>query len=314
MNFVLFVNLLAVLTSCLVILPLSYAQDDPDVSPIAAWLFDDGFGKLNQDAVGIVEDRTGNGHDGRIVGDVKWRRGRYGMALEFLSDDEDWGHVQVPHHDDLSLQAFTITAWIKVAKLIGPQKKVKTDAEPAQMIVDKEVLLIAPNKVAAVKNRNYSMWIRADGNPGSFACGFWNSFPEKNPLETERTKRVTDDEWHFVACAFDGNTLSAFVDGNELSKIENKKVQGITPKLHKVKAPLYIGAQQQPQPLVGEHAFEKGIQGVGGTVDDVALYNVGLAPETLKSIMELGLAGKYGYRPVSPKDKLTTTWAKLKAE
>jgi len=191
---------------------------------------------------------------------------------------------------------------------------VKTDAALAQMIVDKEVLLIAPNKIAAVKNRNYSVWIRADGNPGSFACGFWNSFPEKNSLETERTKKVTDDEWHFVACAFDGNTLSDFVDGKELSKIENKKVQGITPKLHKVKAPLYIGAQQQPQPLVGEHAFDKGIQGVGGLVDEVALYNVGLAPETLTSVMELGLAGKYGYRPVSPKDKLATTWAKLKAE
>ena len=314
MKFFFFMHLLVISTSCLVVLPFSYAQDELEVSPVAAWLFDEGFGKLNQDAAGMVKDGTDSGHDGKIVGDVKWRRGRFGMALEFLSDDEDWGHVQVPHHDDLSLQAFTITAWIKVAKVIGPQKKVKTDAEPAQMIVDKEVLLIAPNNVAAVKNRNYSMWIRADGSPGSFACGFWNSFPEKNPVETERTEKVTDDEWHFVACVYDGNTLSAYVDGKDLSRIDNKKVQGIQPKLHRVGAPLYIGAQQQPQPLVGEQVFEKGIQGVGGVVDDVAIYNIGLGPEALASVMELGLAGKYGFQPVNPRDKLATTWAKLKAD
>ncbi|MDE0503594.1 MAG: hypothetical protein OXI86_05895, partial [Candidatus Poribacteria bacterium] len=100
MNIFILVSLFVFLASCLVIPPFSHAQDDLEVTPIAAWLFDEGFGKLNQVAAGVVEDRTGNGHDGRIVGDVKWRRGRFGMALEFLSDDEDWGHVQVPHHDD----------------------------------------------------------------------------------------------------------------------------------------------------------------------------------------------------------------------
>ena len=313
MKFTMILSLLIILASFLVILPFTHAQGELEVRPIAAWLFDEGFGKLNQNAAGMVEDGTDNGHDGKIVGDVKWRRGRFGMALEFLSDDEDWGHVQVPHHDDLSLQAFTISAWIKVPHVLDPPKKIETDTEPAQMIVDKEVLIVA-NGVAHVKTRNYSMWIRSDGSPGSFACGFWNIFPEIVPRETGRTKTVTDDQWHFVACAYDGETLVAYVDGKDLGKIENKKVQGIQPRLHLTDAPLYIGAQQEPQPGLGKHVFEKGIQGVGGLVDDVALFDTGLPGEEIKSLMELGLAGKYGFQAVSPGGKLATTWATIKAK
>ena len=65
-----------VFLSYCVILPLAYAE------VVGAWTFD--RGEINQEAQGRIEDVSGNGHHGKIVGRVKWRNGKRGTALEFL--------------------------------------------------------------------------------------------------------------------------------------------------------------------------------------------------------------------------------------
>ena len=308
-----------VTASLFVMSPLAVSQDA--AQPIAAWLFDDGIGKLNRSATGVVMDSTGNGHDGEVVGAPKWRWGRYGTALQFGLDPSDpggtaWSFIRVPHHEDLALREFTMTAWIKVKDIVSP----------LQSIIGK-VVNVPPK---GMDYTNYFMWIssrdRVHGafepnGPGNVSCGFFISFPSDKGVWIDRkTAAVTDDKWHFVACAYSPPWLVAYVDGKEVGKAENKK-NGLLGKPHtKHEMPVYIGARPIQQlnrvdvPPNTPLDFDTGRDGIGGLVDEVALFASGLPEEEIKNLMELGLAGKYGYRSVDRTGKLATTWAQIKAK
>jgi len=166
---------------------------------VGVWLFDEASGK-------IVNDASGNGLEGEIVGAVKWSKGKFGTALAF-----DGGNVTIPHQDSMDLTQFTITAWIKVPKIV----------DPYQMIAGKE----------AWPDRNYSMWIR----PGIMTFGF--TTPGAAQDIQVASKEVTDDKWHFVVGSYDKKTLTPYVDGEKLGT----RVAGPKPATNK--APLMIGAQ-----------------------------------------------------------------------
>lgn len=57
-------------------------------------------------------DVSGNGHDGTLIGGIERSQdGKYGGALEFNGTDSE---VDVPYHEDLNPEVFTITAWANV--------------------------------------------------------------------------------------------------------------------------------------------------------------------------------------------------------
>ena len=300
-------SLLMVFVSFFTMLPFTHAK------VVGAWLFDDGWRTINQRASGFVEDATGNGHDGEIAGTPRWRVGKFGSALEFAPDADDpeaasWSYVKVPYHADLDLTQFTFTAWIKVPKTL----------DPLQMIINREFNFDL---------RNYALWIRTandgewplqggGGRAGDFACAWGTAFPAVKHFGVEKTQNVTNNQWHFVACSFDGVMMTAYVDGKKRGTEENKLEQGIRPKPNKPKeAPLLIGARALHDWVGSTRPFIKGIDGVGGLVDDVGLFDTGLSAEEIQGIMELGLAKKYDeIRAVNPRGKLATTWAELKAQ
>ena len=146
---------------------------------IGVWLFDEGNGNK-------VKDASGNGHDGEIVGEVAWADGKFEKALKF-----DGGHVLVPHEDVMNLRQWTMTAWIKVPKIV----------DPYQVIVGKE----------AWPNRNYTMWIR----PGVMTFGF--TLPGGAQDLQVGSKEVTDNQWHFVAGVYDEKNLIPYVDGEQFN-------------------------------------------------------------------------------------------------
>ena len=93
----------------LTILPLSaYAAVDKDT--VAVWLFDEGAGDT-------VRDFSGNGHDGKLMGDPKWTGAEHGKGLDFEGDIANY--VEVPHSDDLNLEQWTIEGWFLVRSVIG---------------------------------------------------------------------------------------------------------------------------------------------------------------------------------------------------
>ncbi|MDQ1329160.1 MAG: hypothetical protein QG641_2449, partial [Candidatus Poribacteria bacterium] len=71
--------------------------------PLGYWPFDDGSGD-------IATDKSGNGHDAKIV-DAKWiKAGKFKMALEF---DGKSSYVDIPQSDAMETwEAFTFMAWI----------------------------------------------------------------------------------------------------------------------------------------------------------------------------------------------------------
>ena len=146
---------------------------------IGVWLFDEGVGE-------IIKDVSGNGHHGEIVGEVARAAGKFEGALEF-----DGGHVLVPHADVMNLRQWTMTAWIKVPKIV----------DPYQVILGKE----------AWPDRNYTMWIR----PGVMTFGF--TLPGGAQDLQVGSKVVTDNQWHFVAGVYDEKNLIPYVDGERFN-------------------------------------------------------------------------------------------------
>ena len=81
---------------------LTHAADD---GIVAYWDF-------NEKHEDTAKDSSGNGHDGNLLGDPQWTNdGYFGGALEF---DQVGDEVNVPFHEDLNQETFTICAWANV--------------------------------------------------------------------------------------------------------------------------------------------------------------------------------------------------------
>lgn len=85
------------------------------LQPVFAQVSDDGLvaqWRFNENSGDIASDSSGNGHDGTLMGDPQWtNNGYFGGALEF---DQTADEVNVPYHEDLNLETFTVTAWANV--------------------------------------------------------------------------------------------------------------------------------------------------------------------------------------------------------
>ncbi len=87
-----------------VVITSTYAAIPPDIV-VAAWTFE-GDGA-------IVEDISGNGHSGEIVGDAqRVDDGQFGKAILFPGNISSY--IQVPDHPDLNItDSISLMAWFK---------------------------------------------------------------------------------------------------------------------------------------------------------------------------------------------------------
>jgi len=83
-------------------------ENPPSTEPIAHWPLDETSGPTAQDVEG--------GHDGDLTSGPVWMPGHIDGGLSFDGTDD---YVNVPHQDTLSLQTFTISAWVNPAQLNG---------------------------------------------------------------------------------------------------------------------------------------------------------------------------------------------------
>lgn len=164
---------------------------------LGIWTMDDGSGK-------VVKDLSGNGNDGEITGNAKWVDGKIGKALEFSG-----GNVKVPHKEELNLETFSMTVWLKIPSVVAPY----------QMVMGKE----------AWPNRNYSMWLLPDKvNVG---------VTEPNDIQKQSEAVVVDGKWHHVAATYDKKFLKLYVDGAPSGQV------ALSTKPLQCDAPFMIGAQ-----------------------------------------------------------------------
>jgi len=153
------------------------AEIDPETI-VAAWLCDEGKGK-------ILKDSSGNGHDGKFVKKEGWtKEGKFGNALEFTGDHGN--NVEVPHDDSLTLKEWTITAWVKQEQT--PEWSVVLVKDPANGL------------------QNYALDMNKEGRVFSeITCAAkWSDCGSKTV--------VRDEEWHFLAASYDGKKLHIYVD------------------------------------------------------------------------------------------------------
>lgn len=230
----------------------SYAEIDHE-SIVGVWLFDEG----RDDA---AEDSSGNGHNGKILGNVKWTDSKFGKALEFPGVSGNF--VSIPDEEDLNLVTWSITTWIKIEEVKGSECHVVIKEEPGNV-------------------RNYGIIVKPGFAYPTFTSGpgVWKNIAGKTP--------VTDDEWRHIAATYDKTLERLYVDGVLDVQIGFTDIPDTTP------GPLGIGSggtKGDVGPVIGV-IDEVAVFNVALTEDDINdIMNSGL--EMALGITAVSSAGK----------------------
>ena len=187
-----------------------------------------------------------------------------------LEFDGKEDHIIIAHSDTLNLNEMTVTAWVHL-------RSYPDDAR----IITKEEGVIAPWTV-------YSLQMSGAGE----------SKLEFRPTINGQRQRVPSNgdvplnQWTHIAATFDGKEVVLYLNG----EIDNKAPH--VGEMMQNKKDLWFGASEFWDPRFFD-----------GLMDDVALFNVALSQDDIKTLVKKGLAAELG---VSPAGKLATTWAQLK--
>ena len=182
-------------------------------------------------------------------------------------------YVEVKSNKTIILEELTMVAWANL--------------EPSQGTRWQSIMMRGQNP------RNYLLVVDRDsqklqlsitkGAPGAWAG------PIAGPV-------ITGDGWHHLAGVIGEDAgLVIYTDGEEVGKQAYAE-----PSLDADPARMRIGDGSN-----GGHQCE-------GLLDEVALFNVPLEQDDIKTIMNDGLERATGLLAVEPESKLTTIWGKLK--
>ncbi|MBC8460545.1 MAG: LamG domain-containing protein [Deltaproteobacteria bacterium] len=188
---------------------------------------------------------------------------KQGFALSFDGVDD---YVEVPDHPSLNVtEGLTLEAWIKDS-------------------VNASVAFLIKGGQDITKG-SYLLYITGDFQfeTDLHVGGEWQWTPTGTKLKA--------DEWQHVAMTWDGSTMRAYINGEEIF------LTSIKGKLDTTKDPFYIG---YTPPNVGGGGQFKGL------IDDVRISDVALSAD------ELGFNGPLKPSAVSSLDKLAVTWGTIK--
>ena len=168
---------------------ISYARIDPKTI-VGIWLFDEGTGDLAKDA-------SGNGLDGKILGDVKWDKGKFGDAINLDGVND---YVDLGTDERLKPQRITIVAWFSTRKLnaYGHIFQSGNDWNDIAGIVFR------------VHQDGYSQAAITQG-PGNTAA--WLNGPI-----------LKAEEWYHAALTFDGTTALLYINGDNVANAGGAKI------------------------------------------------------------------------------------------
>ena len=197
-----------------------------------------------------------------------------GKFGEGLEFDGSGAHVVIPDHANPT-DAITVTIWVK--------SNTDTWNQHGWMVEKRNAYIIHPNQ--GTKNVSWPICNGGCWNkPGGWRDG------EVGP------KDIT--EWHMYTTTYDSDTGEwyIYIDGEEASAMDLTK-NPIDPD----NGPVYIGNDTC---CAGRFA--------DAVVDEVAIFDVALEPDDIKSLYENGLY--FAVLAVEPADKMTTTWADVKVK
>jgi len=205
---------------------------------VAEWHFD-----------GSAQDTSGSGNNGTING-ATFVQGISGQALSFDGVDD---MVVVPHSPSLSLEKYTMEAWIKRnqnKELVETESILSKRYEQSWM--DNYGLYIYPNgKVAA----------------SSYSPDIWTWFG------VESAKNISAGDWYHIAATYDRTTLKIYING----VLDNSVNKQYSPYQNNYQ--LVIGRACWGDPCL----FRPSNPSFNGIIDEVRLYNRALSESEIQT-------------------------------
>ena len=147
------------------------------------------FNTINDD--NVVEDISGNGHHGMLIGKKKIESGKYGNSLSFNGIDTE---VVIPYHTNLNPEMFTITAWGYVSEVgSGHRSLLSSRSDNPQCGY---ILYCLPNN-------NWSFWI------GTGSQTKWQSI---------NGSKVSIGDWDFLVSTYEKGSQKFYINGDFVSE------------------------------------------------------------------------------------------------
>ena len=225
---------------CISLFVLPVQSQDLTEGLVAYWDF-------NANSGDTAKDVSGNGHDGTLIGGTeRTKDGKYGGALEFDAVNSE---VDVPYHEDLNPEVFTITAWANVASNGTNHRAVVSSRDD-------------------FPQRGYIFYCTppSQGNIWEFWIGAGAS--SWKPI---RGPAVTFDEWDHLAGTYADGNHKLYVNGEFIGE-ENFDISVNT--VHE----LLIGAGANETASHNYRFF--------GKIDEVRLYNRVLSVDEIAKVMD----------------------------
>jgi len=214
---------------------------------------------LDEGSRDIAEDASENGNDGTLMNAPVWIDGVSGSALDFNGSES---YVDCGNAEALNVKVFSVSFWCNI--------------------------VISPGWNHIISRGSHV----AGGDPGSVNWGVMMTDNQETILfETFNDTgwlgiRVgtTADEWHHVVATYDGDTMQLYYDG-ELG--DTRSGAGIL--LEETRS-FVIGARSNDNSA--SNFFS-------GSIDEVGYFNTILETEDIVEIMNNGLAGIIGEKPLA---------------
>jgi hypothetical protein len=169
-------------------------------SMVAAWLLDEGEGN-------VIEDFSGNDHEGSIAGAIEWIDGKFGEAIEFSG-----GSINVPDHESLNFddESFTVVIWFNFDE--------------------------SQDWNRLLRERTPSPW--GEGNPGweiqtEGLQIHWSLDDEAGNHQRTSYPDVGNGEWHHTAMIVnrDDDMLVSYMDGADKKTVNIANIDSVTGSL-----------------------------------------------------------------------------------
>ena len=223
-----------------------------------------------------IFDESRNGLDARIIKHTKFAEGKYGKAIRITNETEDC--VNIPSADALEIsEEITMMAWVYHENWM----------ESTSQWFDKGCY-------SGASNKSYGMALFNNIHSSGIGIILGGDHQVRFIIR----KDLTNKTWHHIVATSDSASVKLYLDGDivnppgRLPPELQLHFNGINDE------DLRIGcAKNKPQ-----YAFE------GGSIDEVAIWSRALSDDEIRSAMRGPLL------PVSPKDKIATTWGNIKRE
>jgi len=248
-------------------------------SVVGVWLFDEGKGDL-------AIDSSENGLDGSIEGKPDWVDGLFGQALEF---DGSQVRVVVPSMGNMEKESGSIVLWV------NPDFEI--DDNLTYGLIGIGGYYGDNNGTKDEKCHQIFKW--NGNNNWFFRVGFDdpNNGVGANQFATEKDL-MPKGKWTHTAMTWEkGGQSVVYINGIKVGTLSDN-TETLTEWRQEN---IYIGTSWNNDKYKG-------------LIDEVALFNIALSENDIKSIMNNGLDLALSLSAVFPLEKSITLWAKIKNE